>query len=261
MSTLAGITVVVTRPLKQSQEIIEALSNYGAEVVVAPVLETVATNLNSAEIEQLNRLSAGSYHCLVISSANGARYLAQHLGNRKISVQTKIAAQGMATANAVAQALGRKADFVPKISVAEGFAQELIATGIKGQQVLLAAANKTRGVISDLLSSAGATVDVLSVYQTRTLPISETNLLAIKSAKHLVFTFYSPSAVDAAVESLKSVKLDSVLDRAAIISIGEVTSRAVVGAGLQVAGEAIEQSDQGILSALLALRVLIQPPY
>lgn len=167
---LFGRCIVVTRAREQASGLAQSLEALGAEVIQCPSIEIRPLTDYSA----LDTAVAGlhSYHWCIFTSVNGVTHFWQRLRHAGLDSRAfascKIAAIGPATAQAL-YARGIAADFVPERYVAEGVVDGLLAreqSELNGQRILLPRAAKAREVLPDALRKAGATVEVISAYET-----------------------------------------------------------------------------------------------
>lgn len=172
---LLGKTVVVTRTRAQASDLSAKLRRAGAEVVEFPTIEirprTIAFAAPAAAQDIRRAIEhLGSYNWVVFTSANGVKCFFAMLDELHLDARAfagaKIAAIGSATAAAL-QRTGLRADAVPQQFVAESAAKMLIDEGVgAGSSVLIPRASVARNTLPELLREAGATVDVLPVYDT-----------------------------------------------------------------------------------------------
>jgi len=261
---LYGRRVVVTRARAQASGLAKTLRNLGAEVVELPAIRIEPT-IESAEVRgAVERI--GEYSLIVLTSPNGVRLLfeamraagldARALGSPEkqqvgeagpgvgAKTGTTIAAIGPGTSRALARC-GISADIVPERFVAESLVEALAEVDVAGKKVLVARAADARDVIPEHLEGRGADVDVVALYETvREEPSPE----AIEAAQAADFvTFTSSSTVRNLTEALG----ERFPKEARIVSIGPVTSEAVVEAGLEVDVEAERHDIEGLVAALL----------
>ena len=90
-TSLAGRTVVLTRPLQQSIQLERELIALGAHVVQMPLIAT-ALPLDKGEALNTSLANLQQYDWLVVTSANGAAQVAGALS--QMSVRPKLAANG-----------------------------------------------------------------------------------------------------------------------------------------------------------------------
>jgi uroporphyrinogen-III synthase len=167
----------------------------------------------------------------------------------------KIAVQGVGTAEALAECFGRHPDFMPSVFVAEEFGHEFAAVvGHDGRptqtKVFIPQSTRGRGVLAPVLRSHGYEVFSVDLYHTRELSLSDElrGLVGHLDPTTTAFVFMSPSAVCATVQQLAQHR--ALLEEAAIISVGPITSQAVRSAGLVVTAEAASHSEQGVVELL-----------
>lgn len=253
---LAGYTVLVTRAPHQAAALVGPLEALGAEVLVAPMIDTVDPADWAPADAALRTLA--SYDWLVLTSTNAVdRLLARldHLGVSRAAFDgVRIAVVGAATAERLAEH-GLTPDVVPADFRAEGLIEEFEALGVvaPGTRFLLPRAERAREILPEALRDRGATVDVAVVY--RTVPTTPDPAIVerLRSGGIDVITFTSPSTVRHFVSWLSSAGLDpeSVLATAAAASIGPVTSEALRSRGHEVAIEAPESTMGGLVRAIV----------
>ena len=163
------------------------------------------------------------------------------LDARALSAAT-VAAIGPGTARALAKC-GISADIVPERFVAESLVEALAEVDVTGKRVLVARAADARDVIPEHLEGRGAEVDVVALYETVREEPSAEGVEAAQSADYVTFT--SSSTVRNLTEALG----ERFPKDARIVSIGPVTSEAVVDAGLEVDVEAERHDIDGLVAA------------
>ena len=244
---LWGRTVVVTRARAQASELAARLRSLGAEVVETPVIRIeprpvtgeVATAIDSIE----------RYALVCLTSANGASLLLDALSARgrdaRALAGATVAAIGPGTADALSRR-GIQADVVPERSVAEALVEALAETEVEGHRVLVARAAEARNVLPDALRGRGAQVDVLPLYDTAAEPLPPAGAEAAAAADYVTFT--SSSTVRFFLEALGEAPFP---DRARVVSIGPVTTRAARDHGLEVHVEAQRHDIDGLVETLV----------
>ncbi len=243
---LYGRRVVVTRARAQASGLAKTLRNLGAEVVELPAIRiepTIGSNEVRSAIEGI-----GDYALIVLTSPNGVRLLFEAMRNASLDSRAlagaTVAAIGPGTARALAKC-GISADIVPERFVAESLVESLATVEVSAKRVLVARAADARDVIPEHLEGRGAEVDVVALYETVR---EEPSLEAIEAAQAADYvTFTSSSTVRNLTEALG----ERFPGAARIVSIGPVTSEAVVDAGLEVNVEAARHDIDGLVDALL----------
>jgi uroporphyrinogen III methyltransferase/synthase len=237
---LAGATVAVTRARAQASSLAAALRALGASVIEAPAIRIEAT------ADPLPALAGFDLLCL--TSANGVALLFERLAARGEDARAlagmAVAAIGPGTARALA-ARGVIADVVPERFVAEGLIEAL--AGIEFSRVLIARAAAARDVLPDALRERGASVEVVSLYETVVEPLDPAVVPAVAAADYLTFT--------------SSSTVRNFLREAApgpdtrIASIGPITSETLREHGLSVSVEAERHDIDGLVAAIVADRI------
>jgi uroporphyrinogen III methyltransferase/synthase len=236
---LAGVSIAVTRARAQASELAARLRALGASVIEAPAIRIVAST------DALPALDGFDLLCL--TSANGAALLFERLAQRGQDARAlagmRVAAIGPGTARALLEH-GVIADVVPERFVAEGLVEAL--AGIDFSRVLIARAASARDVLPDALRERGASVEVVSLYETVVEPLDPVLLPAIADADYLTFT--SSSTVRFFLSSAQPGP------RTRIVSIGPITSETLREHGLSVSVEARSHDIDGLVEAIVSDR-------
>ncbi|MGD1051619.1 MAG: uroporphyrinogen-III C-methyltransferase [Solirubrobacteraceae bacterium] len=234
---LAGVTVAVTRARAQASSLAAQLRALGATAIEAPAIRIVATN------DELPALREFDLVCL--TSPNGVELLFERLAARGEDARSLagavVAAIGPGTARALRER-GVIADVVPERFVAEGLIDAL--AGVEFSRVLIARAAQARDVLPDALRERGASVEVVSLYETVAEPLDPAVVAAIAEADYLTFTSSST------VRFFLSAAQPGPGTR--IVSIGPVTSATLRDHGLEVSVEATRHDIDGLVEAILA---------
>ena len=250
---LAGLRVVVTRPLDQAAALVREIECRGADAVSVPVIEIVdpvdgGVSLRAALMTQ----QANDW--LIITSPNGASRVAAALGDHSLTPGVRVAVIGPGT-QAQAEAGGLPIDLVPVDSIAEGLLARFPVGTSVGSRVLLARAETARDVLPTELRRRGWTVDEVTAYRTVLVPVTASGRIACGRADAVVFT--SGSTVRGLVDAVGIDGLPPI-----IVSIGPATSAVVTSVGATVSVEASVHSLPGVVDALvdhLHDRIVIHP--
>lgn len=242
-SSLAGRTIVVTRPREQAGELVEKLDARGALSVLAPAIEIVPVpeeELRAAAQDVMR----GRYTWLILTSRPGVRALTHALagcGARPRDLSVRIAAIGEGTADAL-RSWGIDPDLVPRTFTTEALARALP----RGSgEVLLARANIAPPGLDDAVKAKGWTIERVDAYRTRkvrSLPGEARDVLRAGAADALTFT--SASTVEGFVEAARQLELPRA------VCIGPVTAKAARDRGLRVAGVASPHTIEGLVARL-----------
>ena len=246
---LAGMKIVVTRTPEQAEPWLRRLKALGAEARNLPMIELAACAPDALDAA-LDRIA--TYDWLAFTSANAVRFTVRRIRERGESPRalvatTQVAALGDATREALTAAdvptvvVGDKAD-------GHGLADALFRQGKRGKRVLVPAARIGRPELVERLRAAGASVDVVAVYDTLAPRAPDSELLdALRAGTFDVVVLASPSAA----RNLWN-ELDGALhERVRVVCIGPTTMSAAQEQGYRVAATAAEPSIDGLVGALL----------
>ncbi len=109
--TLAGRTIVVTRPAEQVEPLVRALERRGARVLVAPTIRIVPAR-SAALTAALKELAAGRFDWITLTSRATVDVLRDRLASSD-EVHAKVAVIGDGTAAAYRRWAGRDPDLQP----------------------------------------------------------------------------------------------------------------------------------------------------
>ena len=251
---LVGRSVVVTRTRAQAASLADPLEALGAEVLAFPVLDTVDPEdwgPTDAAIADL-----ASYDWIVLTSTNGVeRFLRRFKavgGSREALLGSKFAAVGSATAEKLRRH-GLPPHLVPQDFRAEGLVSALRELGAgPSWRGLVPRALEAREVLPEALRDLGVIVDVVPVYRTVRVPADEGVLARLRAGSVDCVSFTSGAIATAFVASLEDGGVDPVeaLARAAIASIGPVTSDALESLGYVRDLEAPEATMESLAAAI-----------
>ncbi len=251
---LAGTSVVVTRSRAQAGALIDALASLGAEVLEFPTIERVEPESWDTADEAIHDLEA--YDWVVFTSANAVEQFFARMETLGFDARAlsgcRIAAVGPATA-ARCHAHGITPDYVPDEHRAEGIIEGFCERGVgEESRILIPRALEAREILPETLRERGARVDVAPVYRTVRGPGDPAVLERLAEGSVDVLTFTSPSTFTNFLALAEGTDLVRLWERAAIASIGPVTSDAVRAHGLTVHIEAAEYTAARLVDAIVA---------
>src|SRR5690606_1035503 len=246
---LFGRRIVVTRPTESSR-LAERLRALGADVLSVPGtrVEQVESVMTDDALDRLDE-----FDWLVLTSRNAVRSFWRRIRERALDARAlahlKIAVIGSGTGDALLQC-GLAADVVPERFVAEGLLEALQQReDIAGAQVLYAAAEDARTVLSEGLETLGAMVEVIPLY--RSVPHEHADARPLRDALEEggvdLVTFTSASTVNGYVELVGG----ELAERVPAVSIGPITSAAAAEAGIPIAREAGQSDIDGLVAAVV----------
>ncbi len=236
------LRILITRPPEQAEAWMTRLREAGYEPVLYPTIRIAPPEDWEPLDQALHRLSRGGYDWLVLTSANGVRFVWNRLQvlGLQVPAEVHIAVIGPATAKAL-QAQGREPDLIPPAYVAEALADAL--GDVRGLRILLARADRARPTLREILQSRGAQVDEVVAYRTLVAPPDTPPPLDEVD----VVTFTSPSTVQGFVQALGEQPLPPDVR---VVCIGPITARAAREAGLPVHAVAQQYTMEGLLEAV-----------
>lgn len=244
---LAGKTILVTRPIEQSEGLVESLSELGAAVLVQPAIEIGPPRdwrPVDAAIDEL-----ASFDWLVFSSANGVRYFLDRLNDRGRDLRTlgtcKIAAIGPGTADALAE-YRLRADVTPPEYRAESLA-EALSPDAKGKRFLLLRASRGREVLSESLAAAGAEVAQAVVYESRDVTAPAPEVAEALAAGRIDWTTVTSSAIARSLIAMFGEKLK----QTKLAAISPLTAGVLKEAGFRAEAVAEPYTTAAIVAAIL----------
>jgi uroporphyrinogen-III synthase len=235
-NALRGKRVVVTRALEQSEAVVQALREAGAEPVVLPMVKFAPPDDFAALDEALQH--ASDFDWLLLTSQNAVRALQERcvvldLGIASIFASVKTAAVGPVSAD-TARELGLNATHVASKYQGVALANEL-ATELKGMRVFLPRSDRANHDLVKALVGHGAVVTEVTAYKTE-LP-SGNDLAEIRAQLKQgvdAVLFFSPSAVHHFRDVLGQKDFAHLAETCGgFAAIGPVTEAALHNAGVE----------------------------
>ena len=166
---LAGWRVLVPRGGEWGNGIAATLRRAGAVPVIAPMINFASTENADALAEALDRLQAGGFDRLVVTSATTVDVLMSHAV--RLPESTRIAAVGETTASALALA-GYRVDFIPeKDNSPRGLVKAWSALAVSGR-VLVLQSNIPDPDLVEGLTSLGTQAELVTAYRTIGVPVT-----------------------------------------------------------------------------------------
>ncbi|MBS2020093.1 MAG: uroporphyrinogen-III synthase [Deltaproteobacteria bacterium] len=252
--SLFGKRVLVTRAREQAGSAAMLLRERGADPVVMPTIEIHPPSDPSAMIDAVEALHE-RYDWVVLTSANGVERLWAEIQRQgkdaRAFGRARIAAIGPGTAAAL-ERCGLRADLVPKEHRGEALAAEILAAMPDPKvRVLLARARVARDVVPDTLRAAGATVDVVPVYETRSPPRALLEgLSALLEGNEIDAVIFTSSSTAEHLCDALGERAAELLAHTCVASIGPITSATAERRGLRVDVTSDTYTVAGLVDAL-----------
>lgn len=239
--TLAGRTIVVTRPAEQAAPLARELERRGARVLVAPTIRLMPAR-SAALTAALRELAAGRFDWITLTSAATVDVLRDRLGSPD-DVRAKVAAIGEGTAQAFRRWARRDPDLQPATFTTAALAR---AFPRGSGRVLCARADIAPEGLEEALARKGWVAVRVDAYRTvfaTSLPRETRD--ALRRGDVDAVTFSSASTVGGFVNALGAAK-----GTPRVVCIGPVTAAAARDAGLQPAAVAKPHTIEGLVAAL-----------
>lgn len=244
---LFGQRILVTRPVDQCREMVELLSDSGAQVAIQPAIRISDPPDWESVDRALQRLQR--YDWIVFSSSNGVRYLLDRLltslGDLRSLGHVRLAAIGPGTREALAS-YHLKADLQPQEYRAEALAEALVNQA-DGTRFLLVRASRGREVLADRLRTAGREVDQVVVYSSTDVAEVDERVARALAEGTIDWVTVTSSAI---AKSLVALFGDQ-LRKTKLASISPVTSSTLRALGYEPSAESQEYTIPGVVSAIL----------
>jgi uroporphyrinogen-III synthase len=239
--TLAGRTIIVTRPAEQAAPLARELERRGARILVAPTIRLMAAR-SAALTAALRELAAGRFDWMTLTSAATVDVLRDRLGTPG-DVRAKVAAIGEGTAQAFRRWARRDPDLQPATFTTAALAR---AFPRGSGRVLCARADVAPEGLEKALARKGWAAIRVDAYRTvfaTSLPRETRD--ALRRGDVDAVTFTSASTVRGFVNALGAAK-----GAPRVVCIGPVTAAAARDAGLRPATVAKPHTIEGLVAAL-----------
>jgi len=233
---LMGRSIVITRARNQASDLVDRLSDLGAECIECPTINVVPPEDLTPLDNAVENLSA--YDWLVFTSVNGVNFFFERLFAKGMDLRSinhvRTAVVGPATAQRLFD-FGLKSDVIPESYRAESVVEAFSKENIRGKKILLPCAKQTRPVLPKELKKMGAIVDQITAYCTQKVGNNADLLLNRFKEKTIdLITFTSSSTVTNFLALLPENAVDGLLNGVTIACIGPITSDTARTLGLDV---------------------------
>ena len=239
--TLAGRTIVVTRPAEQAEPLVRELERRGARVLVGPTIR-LAPARSAALTAALKELVAGRFEWITLTSAATVDMLRERLATPR-DVRAKVAVIGDGTAAAFRRWSRRKPELQPTTFTTAALA----AAFPRGRgRVLCARADIAPAGLEESLARKGwepVRVDAYRTVFATSLPRETRD--ALRRGEVDAVTFTSASTVRGFVHALGAAR-----GHPKVVCIGPVTAGAARDAGLRPTAVARPHTLDGLVEAV-----------
>ena len=233
---LMGLRIVVTRAREQASELVERLSDLGAECLECPTITVVPPDDFKPLDTAIQNLS--TYEWLIFTSVNGVNFFFNRLYEKNKDVRAlrniNTAVIGPATAKRLFD-FGLQSDIVPDSYRAESIIKAFADKDINGKKILLPRAKEARPILPIELTRMGAVVDEVTAYCTRSVQDQADLLLKrLKERTIDLITFTSSSTVKNFHALLPPEDLQSLMQGVTVASIGPITADTARNLGFDI---------------------------
>jgi uroporphyrinogen III methyltransferase/synthase len=233
---LMGRRIVVTRAREQASELVQRLSDLGAECLECPTIEVVPPDDFKPLDTAIQNLS--TYEWLIFTSVNGASFFFDRLFAKNKDVRAlrnvHTAVIGPATAKRLLD-FGLQSDIVPETYRAESIIKAFAGKDLNGKKILIPRAKEARPILPLELTRMGAVVDEVTAYCTRAVPDNGNLLLKRLKEKTIdLITFTSSSTVKNLHTLLPSEDFKNLMQDVTIACIGPITADTARNMGFDI---------------------------
>lgn len=258
---LGAPRVAVTRARVDGAATVLALVDRGLAPLLVPAIEIAPAADDGAALDaRVRRLAA--FDWIVVTSVHAVDAIAAAAARTGIDPAVdgpRWAAVGGSTKRAL-RALGVIADVTPERATGRDLAAAL--PDLTGRTVLLPRSDLADDDLPRRLAAAGARIDAVVAYRTRTAPPDSRDDLRAALASGLTAVLAaSPSAVGGWLELARSIGAETAVRAVPLIAIGPTTAAAARDHGLRVAAEASSAAPAAVAdTAADAIRTLEESP-
>jgi uroporphyrinogen III methyltransferase/synthase len=250
---LMGKSIVVTRAREQASDLVQHLSDLGAECLECPTIKVAPPG----DVKPLDRAMENllSYDWLIFTSVNGVNFFFERLFQKNKDVRAlkdiHTAVIGPATEKRLFD-FGLKSDIVPESYRAESVVKAFAEKDVTGKKILLPRAKEARPVLPLELKKMGADVDEVEAYRTHGVKDNADVLLArLKERSIDMITFTSSSTAKNFHALFPNEDLKDLMQGITIASIGPVTADTARDLGFDVHIVAESYTIPGLCQAIL----------
>ncbi|GIX03392.1 MAG: uroporphyrinogen III methyltransferase [Planctomycetaceae bacterium] len=250
---LIGLTIGITRPEEQADDVGDLAWELGAQPLLLPTIKILPPADWTPLDEVLPRLD--EYGWIVFTSIHGVRFFWMRLwecgGDARWLHRCRLAAIGPSTA-AQLQQYGLRCDVIPSSYHAEALAESLLSS-VHGQRILWPRANRGRDTLIAMCQSAGVEIHPITVYRHEDVMTWDEPLQQRFQRGEVDWIGLSSPAIARQVARLLPAGAHQHLgSRLRLCAISPLTAAAALEAGLPVHATACEYTWRGIFDAIIA---------
>lgn len=239
---LNNVTVLIPRPIEQSNEFADKLEKLGATPVIFPLIELKPINQELLK----TTFSKNEFDWIIFTSGIAVKCFFEIIHYTK--VKAKIAAVGSQTKAAIEE-LGLKVDFIPSAATAQKLAKEIPVT--KNEKILIPRSKISNDTIIDILKLKEAKVTVVDIYDNTPVAYSKEEIEEVLNTPINVITFTSGSTVNSFLDLIRKYKIR--LNDIHKVSIGPSTTAEAQKRFLEIDATAENHSIDGMIEEILKI--------
>ncbi|MFT2817331.1 uroporphyrinogen-III synthase [Leifsonia sp. A12D58] len=243
---LAGWRVLVPRGGPWGDQVAANLRSKGAQPIVAPMINFAPTDDAAALEAALERLAAGEFDWITVTSATTVDVLSSH--RAVIPASTRVAAVGETTAAALTAA-GYSVDIVPsEDNSARGLLEiwEAATNGVIPLKVLALRSEIAKPLLTEGLRRIGHDVESVVAYRTIGVPVSDKVAADVAAGLVQAVLVTSGSVAQQVQEQLGPIPGGTL-----VACIGPQTAKDAAAIGLDVDVIAAERTAESLIDALV----------
>jgi uroporphyrinogen III methyltransferase/synthase len=250
---LLGKRIVITRAREQASDLVNHLTDLGAECLEVPTIQVIPPDDFESLDTAIENLS--TYDWLIFTSVNGVNTFFDRLFAKGMDVRSLHHLQTAVIGPATSERLfnfGIKSDIIPESYRAESVVEAFDKIDTKDKKILLPRADQARPILPVELSRMGAVVDEIIAYRTKAVYDNADFLLKqLKERKIDIITFTSSSTVKNFHALIPPKDLKSLMENVTIASIGPITADTARVLGFDVHITAESFTIPGLCEAIL----------
>jgi uroporphyrinogen-III synthase len=236
---LDGVRVAITEH-RYPEQLTQLLERQGATVFSCPLLKETPTEDAIGARRFISLCEGTTIDYIIFYTGVGVDILFKSVTKPEIIAQSRIVARGPKAVNALKR-VGMRVDVVADSATTEGIIQALSRENLKDKTVLVQLYGQENSDLSTALQKRGATVIGVSIYSytqaSDTASLEELvkqvldrkiNAITFTSATQVPFLFQLADRLVDPATFRKRLKKDVI-----VVSVGEVTSRALRDAGVE----------------------------
>lgn len=239
---LNNVTVLIPRPIEQSNEFADKLEKLGATPVIFPLIELKTINQELLK----TTFSKNEFDWIIFTSGIAVKCFFEIIHYTK--VKAKIAAVGSQTKAAIEE-LGLKVDFIPSAATAQKLAKEIPVT--KNEKILIPRSKISNDTIIDILKQKEAKITVIDIYDNTPVAYTKEEIEEVLNTPINVITFTSGSTVNSFLDLIRKYKIR--LNDIHKVSIGPSTTAEAQKRFLEIDATAENHSIDGMIEEILKI--------